>query len=249
AISYAFFDTDEQLKSILYPAFNLGFGNVNRIGSCAMLAYTYADTLVIANAGDIRAVLATRDEETNILKATPLSQDHNAKLEREQVKLIKEHPGEEDIVMCRHKEACYVKGGLQPTRAFGDFAFKDKNFNGSPFPERRSGGRYFAAPYTPPYISSLPEVETHQLTPSDQFLILGSDGVWEFLTNQEAVDLVNYYISLGHQDLASQGLVHHVINRAASEAGMTFDEMTALPAGRKRRNRHDDTTVVILFFG
>ena len=40
-----------------------------------------------------------------------------------------------------------------------------------------------------------PEITTHTLSESDTVLILASDGVWEFLTNQAAVDLVMPYYS------------------------------------------------------
>ena len=40
----------------------------------------------------------------------------------EQARLVKKFPGENDIVMC--KNACYVKGRLQPTRSLGDFYLK-----------------------------------------------------------------------------------------------------------------------------
>lgn len=35
------------------------------------------------------------------------------------------------------------------------------------------------------------ELLTHALSPNDQFLVIASDGVWEFLTNKEVVDLVS----------------------------------------------------------
>ncbi|OQR85409.1 protein phosphatase 2C [Achlya hypogyna] len=246
AIPQAFANTDELLKKTLLPAFELGFGVVNRVGSCALLAYASDDALIVANAGDVRAVLGTEINGSTL--AIAMSRDHNAKYASEQEKLIDAHPDEQDIVLCRHEDACYVKGGLQPTRAFGDFAFKDVLFNGSPYTERRGGGRYIAPPYTPPYISSTPDLQSRTLTPNDRFLILGSDGVWDFVTNQEAVDLVAHYASLGHHDLAAQALVHHVIFRSASEYGRSFDEMASLPPGRDRRRHHDDTTVVILYF-
>ena len=35
-----------------------------------------------------------------------------------------------------------------------------------------------------------PEITKHTLTPDDSFLILASDGIWEFISSQEAVDKV-----------------------------------------------------------
>ena len=39
-------------------------------------------------------------------------------------------------------------------------------------------------------VTSEPEVVTHTLGPDDAFIILASDGVWEFIESQEAADIV-----------------------------------------------------------
>lgn len=52
-------------------------------------------------------------------EAVALSEDHNAKLPKEMEALRQAHPGEGDIVKCKHPNACYVKGRLQPTRCVG----------------------------------------------------------------------------------------------------------------------------------
>lgn len=57
-----------------------------------------------------------------------LSSDHNAKFPGEQMSLRKMHPNEPDIVICKNPTSCYVKGRLQPTRAFGDFHLKYSEF-------------------------------------------------------------------------------------------------------------------------
>ncbi len=42
---------------------------------------------------------------------------------------------------------------------------------------------------------SEPDFTQVELTPADRFLVLASDGVWEFITNQEAVDIVAQFES------------------------------------------------------
>ncbi len=39
-------------------------------------------------------------------------------------------------------------------------------------------------------VTSEPECTEKELTPVDKFMILASDGVWEFIESQDAVDIV-----------------------------------------------------------
>lgn len=39
-------------------------------------------------------------------------------------------------------------------------------------------------------VTSEPELNIRELDPDDAFIILASDGVWEFIGNQEAVDII-----------------------------------------------------------
>ncbi|KAG1710859.1 hypothetical protein DVH05_013582 [Phytophthora capsici] len=249
AIQRAFGRTDRDLMSEVAAAFKLGFGAVARCGSCACLAYVHEGSVHVANAGDIRAVLGKIGKEPDTIVAEPLSNDQNAMVKFEQEKLLKEHPGEANAFTCRHPDSCYVKGALQPTRAFGDFSLKHPEFNGPPYKNGdRSAGRHFSAPYTPPYITAIPEVKSHKLTEGDKFLIIGSDGLWDYLSNEEAVEIVNGQASCGNHDLAGRALVERVLQKAAKRYGMTYQELLSLPPGSHRRRRHDDTTVVVLFF-
>jgi pyruvate dehydrogenase phosphatase len=45
-------------------------------------------------------------------------------------------------------------------------------------------------PFTPPIISAEPTVSVRALTQADEFLILASDGLWEYISNEEAVHIV-----------------------------------------------------------
>ncbi|TDH65798.1 hypothetical protein CCR75_007197 [Bremia lactucae] len=249
AIQRAFGRTDRDLMSEVASAFKLGFGAVARCGSCVCLVFVHGGTVHVANAGDIRAVLGKLDKESQVLVAEPLSSDQNAMVKFEQDKLVKEHPGEANVFTCRHPDSCYVKGALQPTRALGDFALKHPEFNGPPYKDGdRSAGRHFSAPYTPPYITAMPEVKSHTLEEGDKFIIIGSDGLWDYLSNEEAIEVVSEAISRGNHDLAGRALVERVLQKAAKRYGMTYQDLLSLPPGSSRRRRHDDTTVVVLFF-
>lgn len=42
-------------------------------------------------------------------------------------------------------------------------------------------------------VTSEPEHTVMEVTPQDRFIVLASDGVWEFISSQEAVDIIAQY--------------------------------------------------------
>jgi serine/threonine protein phosphatase PrpC len=42
-------------------------------------------------------------------------------------------------------------------------------------------------------VSSLPEVKSYYIKPNDKYIVLGSDGVFEFLSNEEVAKIVLPY--------------------------------------------------------
>lgn len=46
-------------------------------------------------------------------------------------------------------------------------------------------------PMNKPILSANPTIISHVLQPNDAFLILASDGLWEHLSNEKAVDIVH----------------------------------------------------------
>ncbi|RYH29000.1 hypothetical protein EON65_10055 [archaeon] len=82
-----------------------------------------------------------------------------------------------------------------------------------------------------------------------RFVILGSDGLWDYLPSTEAVRIVFQSQTAGlTQDQAAQRLVERALEIAAAESGMSVQDLLRLPQGRHRRGRHDDTTAVVMYF-
>lgn len=75
---------------------------------------------------------------------------------------------------------------MQISRSIGDVYLKKAEFNREPLYAKFR----LRDPIRRPILSSDPSISVHEIQPHDQFLIFASDGLWEHLSNQEAVDIV-----------------------------------------------------------
>ena len=75
---------------------------------------------------------------------------------------------------------------MQVSRSIGDAYLKYAQYNKEPIPAKFR----LHTPFTKPLLSANPSIVSHCIQPSDQFVIFASDGSWEFLSNQEAVEIV-----------------------------------------------------------
>lgn len=253
-ITAAFNDMEQSIVDAIKTPFHAGWGEVAKVGSCVLFALKRGRKLVIANCGDCRAVMGSTGQIVYDHKIadrcypTRINRDHNCRVRLEQDNLQKNHPNEPNLIVCKNEHACYVKGRLQLTRSLGDAYLKYAEFNGNPV-LGKSGGRYIPDPYTPPYVSHQPDIHHINLEKEDRFLILGTDGLWDYLPAQEAVDIVFYGMknNIAETEVAKK-LVERALEIAASESGMSLQDLRQLPPGRSRRSRHDDTTAVVMYF-
>lgn len=72
------------------------------------------------------------------------------------------------------------------TRSFGDMYMKTDEFNRDPLFSRFR----IPEPFNPPLLTAEPNVSVRLLSPHDSFVIVASDGLFDLLSNQEAVDIV-----------------------------------------------------------
>lgn len=214
------------------------------VGSCVLVGLLHGKDLYILNLGDSRAVLARDDDETKIedfkggLKAVQLTDSHTVDDESERNQLISEHPDDPKTIM--HGK---VKGKLKVTRAFGVGYLKKKNLN-----DALMGILRVRNLQSPPYVSVQPSLYMHEISSSDHFVIFGSDGLFDFFTNDEAVMLVHSYISNKPSGDPAKYLLEQLVLKAACSAGFSTEELMSVPAGR-RRKYHDDVTVIVIILG
>jgi pyruvate dehydrogenase phosphatase len=94
---------------------------------------------------------------------------------------------------------------LQISRSIGDVYLKKAEFNREPLYAKFR----LREPFKKPILSADPAISVHQLQPHDQFVIFASDGLWEHLSNQEAVDIVQNhprsvrYLSLNTKNIGT----------------------------------------------
>ena len=56
-------------------------------------------------------------------------------------------------------------------------------------------------------VSSLPEVQSTLINVSDKFVVIGSDGVWEFLSNEDVANVVVPFFKQNQPEAAANAIV------------------------------------------
>ncbi|CAD6203790.1 unnamed protein product [Miscanthus lutarioriparius] len=168
------------------------------------------------------------------MRAVQLSTDHSTSIEEEVLRIKVEHPDDPQAVFNDR-----VKGQLKVTRAFGAGFLKKPKFNEALL-------EMFRIDYvgTSPYISCNPAVLHHRLCANDRFLVLSSDGLYQYFSNDEVVSHVLWFMENVPEGDPAQYLVAELLCRAAKKNGMNFHELLDIPQG-DRRKYHDDVSVMI----
>ena len=83
--------------------------------------------------------------------------------------------------------ACYVKGRLQPTYAFGDLHLKYSEFNNPKNYDRKAGYSRNIKNFKGGYINHIPVINTFKLDQNIKGILLGTDGLWDYLDEQEVL--------------------------------------------------------------
>ncbi|KAF0902139.1 hypothetical protein E2562_014392 [Oryza meyeriana var. granulata] len=207
------------------------------VGSCCLVGVICGGILYVANVGDSRVVLGRHVKATGEVLAVQLSAEHNVSIESVRKELQSMHPEDRQIVVLKHN-VWRVKGLIQVCRSIGDAYLKKSEFNREPLYTKFR----LREPFHKPILSSEPSISVQPLQPHDQFLIFASDGLWEHLTNQEAVDIVHSSPRSG----SARRLIKAALQEAAKKREMRYSDLKKIDRG-VRRHFHDDITVIVVF--
>ncbi|CAN4091713.1 unnamed protein product [Withania somnifera] len=191
------------------------------IGCCVLVVLLLGKNMYVLNVGDCRAVLTTDYDGISICNDEVL----------QAVQLTISHnvvdESERTQLLKDHPDpstimAGKVKGRLKVTRALG------KTMNDA--------------------LMGILRVRNLISPPNDQFVVIGSDGLFDFFSNDEVVKLVHSYILCHPSGDSAKVLMEQLVMRAANCAGFSMEELMSIPAGR-RRKYHDDITVIVNILG
>ena len=181
--------------------------------TCVSVIYT-PERLIVPNIGDSRAVLGRYDFNTKTYKAIDLSRDHKP-TEKDEAKRIIDNDGR-----------------IQPFTEEGEFVgpqrvwIKDEEVPGLAM--TRSFGDRVAATVG---VMTEPEIKEFNFEEGDKFMIIASDGIWEFISSQECVEIVSKYYEKG--DL--KGCCEYLYEES-SKRWLKEEEVI------------DDTTLILVYF-
>lgn len=215
ALTETFVAVDESLKHepLIDPLF---------AGTTACVAIYQNSTLVLANAGDSRAVCARRVKQRSTslgntdtsaeseyeYVACDLTQDQNPDVPAEMERIISmggyvSKPPSPGLSARVWLDAQHTQIGLAMARSIGDHAIA-------------SAG-----------VIAEPVVTCYEVTADDEFLILASDGVWEFISSSQAVKIIADNLDRGATK-ACQALIEYAASRWHEEEGAYRDDITAI---------------------
>ncbi|GMI81175.1 DNA-binding protein phosphatase 1 [Hibiscus trionum] len=156
-------------------------------GTTALTAMIFGRSLLVANAGDSRAVLSRHGT------AIEMSKDHRPCCMKEKRRIES---------LGGFIDDGYLNGQLGVTRALGDWHLEGMKEMGE-----RIGP-----------LSAEPELKMITLTKEHEFLLIGSDGIWDVFTSQNAVDFTRRRLQQ-HNDvkLCCKEIVEEAIKRGATD--------------------------------
>ena len=183
AMQRGFEQAEKNFMEYAHSESNLETGNDQRSGSCAIVVLIVGEVAYVANVGDSRAFMST-DSGTKIV---PLSVDHKPENEAETERIERcggkvyqnqsfipdPTPGNNSGTQTLIGPHRVFPGRLSVSRTIGDIEAKDERYGGNPN-----------------VVIAIPEIRAFKIKDNFDFIMIGCDGVFEKMSNQEVMDTI-----------------------------------------------------------
>ena len=204
-IKEAFYNANNDLSKQKYDS--------NESGCTVCMVFLLGSKLICANVGDSRAIICSY--YNNVWTSSQLTNDHKPS-EKNERKRIESKGG--IVERCKHEENGKEYG---PYRVW----FQDTT-QGPGLAMSRSFGDYSAKPIG---VVSEPDVFEYKIENKDKFIVVGSDGVWEYLSNKNVMDIIaEIYINKGTAVEAGEKVVKIARSKWKSNSSKTIDDITCV---------------------
>ncbi|CAD8210462.1 unnamed protein product [Paramecium pentaurelia] len=185
--------------------------DTNLSGSTTISLLINKDHIYSANVGDSRAIMCRFD---NGWKVVPLSRDHKPDDPEEKQKILEAGGRVEQQKDLQGNPIgpfrvwlSYIQApGLAMTRSLGDKVGAQAG------------------------VTAEPEIKQYTITEQDHFIVVASDGVWEYLSNEEVMNIVVPYLEKDNPDQAADNII-----------------IEATQAWRRNSLARDDITCIVIF--
>jgi len=181
-------------------------------GSTCVSILTYGRKIFIANVGDSRAIVARCGaSQTSEVTAEPLTNDHKPD-DKDEAAVILANNGRIDS----YRDSS--GNSLGPLRVW----LKNEDIPGLAM--TRSFGDQVAARVG---VNAVPEMGELELTKDDKFIVLASDGIWEFLKNIDVARIIHPFYLKKNAEGAAESLVREAFKRWKKEEDV-IDDITCI---------------------
>ena len=184
-------------------------------GSTSCSLFIIGKHIICSNLGDSRAILIKNSNEI-----VNLSNDHKPNNKKEYERIIKKG-GEIRKNSLDLNEYNINENNIYEIIPFRIY-FKNENFPGLAM--SRSIGDFIAKKIG---VINEPEIFDYKICDDDKFIILASDGLWEFVSNEDARNIVNLYYSQGNLNKAIEELISFA-KKKFLQFGSYVDDITII---------------------
>ena len=94
-----------------------------------------------------------------------------------------------------------------------------------------------------PYIKHLPEIKIYDLSESNRYIVLATDGLWDELNGRDVAKIIKE--NEGKEKIVDS-LFRSALVHAANDANISYEQILNINPGSNKRSIHDDITVMVV---